>query len=169
MAKTAISFMKKAGEGYIKLWKAKVNGNSEVRQLWTDKRILVLDGFGYDQFNFPAGTYLFEKETGLIVPGDPPFNLKLKAILPKMKGYRKAEVVRDYGLLRLSQKDGKLIVTLKGKGVMAFLDYEYYHYLTMPTYMPENLAWKVKSGEDPVLFFWEKDLRGMVMPINIET
>lgn len=50
----------------------------------------------------------------------------------------------------------QLVVMLKGKGVKAFLDYEYYQYLTDRGY--SDYGWKVKSREDPILFYVGKEL-----------
>jgi len=94
--------------------------------------------------------------------------LKIAEILFEYEGYHKAEVVIDYGLLMLLKKHNDcLIVMLKGKGkdVKAFLDYEYYQYLTDRGY--GDYSWKVKGKEDPILFYVGKELAAVVMPYKV--
>lgn len=164
MAKKATSFMKAKEKGFIKIWKSR-GKYSTIRQAWTDGAILVMDG--HQEFNFPPGCYFYDGKTGLIEPRKKSDFPDLKEVIPKAKGYHKAEPVTDYNLLRLSKMyDSRLLVTLKGKGVMAFLDYEYYKYLTEGAYT--DFTWKVKSGQDPILFYLGKEKAAVVMPVRVE-
>lgn len=162
MAKKATSFMKAKEKGFIKVWKSSKYG---IRQAWTDGAMLVMDG--HQEFNFPPGHYYYDGHTGLIEPRKKSDFPNFKEVIPKLKGYHKAEVVTDYNLLRLLKKyDGGLIVMLKGKGVKAFLDYQYYKYLTEGDYT--EYSWKIKSGEDPILFYLGKEKAAVVMPVRVE-
>lgn len=160
MAKKAISFMKKEGRGFIKVWESRQKDCTTIRQAWTDGKILVMDG--HNEFNLDPGSYIYDAESGLIKSGKFP---KLKDIIPKMKGYHKTEAIYDDGLLRLSKEITRLLVTLKGNGVKAFLDHDYYQYFTEGAYA--DWTWKVKGGEDPILFYLGKELAGLVMPIKV--
>jgi hypothetical protein len=164
MAKKATSFMKAKEKGFIKVWKSR-DKYSTTRQAWTDGAILVMDG--HQEFNFPPGCYYYDGKTGLIEPRKKSDFPDFKEIIPKSKGYHKAEVITEYNLLKLLKKhDGRLIVILKGKGVKAFLDYEYYKYLLDDAYT--EYTWKVKDGEDPILFYMGKEKAAVVMPIRVE-
>jgi len=166
MAKKAISFMKKKEKGFIKIWKSRRKNTTFETEAWTDGAILVMNG--YREFNFPPGHYYYDGKTGLIQPRKKSDFPDFKGVIPKLKGYRKAEVVIDYGLLMLLKKhDDRLIVMLKGKGkdVKAFLDYEYYQYLTNRGY--GEYSWKVKGKEDPILFYVGKELAAVVMPYKV--
>lgn len=167
MAKKATSFMKKKGKGWIKIWKSRRKDSTFETEAWTDGAILVMNG--YREFNFPPGHYYYDGHTGLIQPRKKSDFPDFKAVIPKLKGYHKAEVVIDYGLLMLLKKhDDRLIVMLKGKGkdVKAFLDYEYYQYLTDRGY--REYGWKVKGKEEPILFYVGKELAAVVMPFRVE-
>ena len=123
---------------------------------------------GYREFNFPPGHYFYDGETGLIQPRKKSDFPNFKEVIPKSKGYHKAEIVTEYNLLKLLKGQSGLIVMLKGKGkdVKAFLDYEYYQYLTDRGY--GDYGWKVKSKEDPILFYVSKELAAVVMPFRVE-
>ena len=167
MAKKATSFMKKKGKGFIKIWKSRHKHTTFETEAWTDGAMLVMNG--YREFNFPPGHYYYDGETGLIQPRKKSDFPNFKAIIPKLKGYHKAEIVTEHNLLKLLKKyDGRLIVMLKGKGkdVKAFLDYEYYQYLTDRGY--SGYSWKVKGKEDPILFYVSKELAAVVMPFRVE-
>lgn len=167
MAKKATSFMKKKGKGFIKIWKSRRKHTTFETEAWTDGAMLVMNG--YREFNFPPGHYYYDGETGLIQPRKKSDFPNFKAIIPKLKGYHKAEIVTEHNLLKLLKKyDGRLIVMLKGKGkdVKAFLDYEYYQYLTDRGY--SGYGWKVKSKEEPILFYVSKELAAVVMPFRVE-
>jgi len=160
LAKKAISFMKKEGRGFIKVWESKQKHSTTIRQMWTEGHILVMDG--HNEFNLDPGSYIYDAESGLIKSGKFP---KLKEAIPKMKGYHKVEAVYDDGLLRLSKQEIRLLVTLKGNGVKALLNYDYYQYFTEGAYA--DWTWKVKGGEDAILFYLGKELAGVVMPIKV--
>ena len=155
--------MKAKRKGFIKVWKSR-DKYSTIRQAWTDGAMLVIDG--HQDFNFPPGHYFYDGQTGLIQPKKASDFPDLKSIIPKSKGYHKAEIVTDYNFLRLLKHNSRLLVTLKGKGVKAFLDYEYYQYLVENAYT--DITWKVKSGEDPILFYLGKEKAAVVMPVRIE-
>ena len=163
MAKKATSFMKAKEKGFIKVWKSR-DKYSTIRQAWTDGAMLVMDG--HQEFNFPPGHYFYDGKTGLIEPRKKSDFPNFKEVIPKAKGYHKAEVVTDYNFLRLLKMNNRLIVTLKGKGVKAFLDYEYYQYLMEGAYT--DIAWKVKSGQDPILFYQGKEKAAIIMPVRVE-
>jgi len=165
MAKKAISLMKKREKGWIKIWKSRRKHSTFETEAWTDGAILVMNGCR--EFNFPPGCYYYNGKTGLIEPRKKSDFPNFKEVIPKSKGYHKAEIVTEYNLLKLLKKyDGNLIVMLKGKGVKAFLDYEYYQYLTDRGY--GDYGWKVKSGQDPILFYVGKELAAVVMPYRVE-
>ncbi len=164
MAKKAISFMKKKEKGFIKIWKSKRKHTTFETEAWTDGAILVMNG--YREFNFPPGYYFYDGQTGLIEPRKKSDFPNFKEVIPKSKGYHKAEIVTEYNLLKLLKGQSGLIVMLKGKGVKAFLDYEYYQYLTDRGY--SDYGWKVKSREDPILFYVSKELAAVVMPFRVE-
>ncbi len=166
MAKKATSFMKKKGKGFIKIWKSRRKNTTFETEAWTDGAMLVMNG--YREFNFPPGHYYYDGETGLIQPRKKSDFPDFKAVIPKSKGYHKAEVVTEYNLLKLLKGQSGLIVMLKGKGkdVKAFLDYEYYQYLTDRGY--GDYGWKVKSKEDPILFYVGKEKAAVVMPYRVE-
>ena len=163
MAKKATSFMKAKEKGWIKVWKSR-DKYSTMRQAWTDGAMLVMDG--HQDFNFPPGYYFYDGKTGLIEPRKKSDFPSFKEVIPKSKGYHKAEPVTDYNLLRLLKHNSRLLVTLQGKGVKVFLDYEYYRYLTEEGYT--EYSWKVKSGEDPILFYLGKEKAAIVMPVRAQ-
>lgn len=162
MAKKATSFMKAKEKGWIKVWKSR-DKYSTVRQAWTDGAMLVMDG--HQDFNFPPGYYFYDGKTGLIEPRKKSDFPNFKETIPKAKGYHKAEPATDYNLLRLLKHNSRFLVTLKDKGVKAFLDYEYYQYLMEGVYT--DITWKVKSGEDPILFYLGKEKAAIVMPVKV--
>ena len=167
MAKKAISFMKKKERGWIKIWKSRRKNTTFETEAWTDGAILVMNGCR--EFNFPPGHYYYDGQTGLIQPKKKSDFPDFKAVIPKLKGYHKAEIATEYNLLKLLKKyDGRLIVMLKGKGkdVKAFLDYEYYQYLTDRGY--GDYGWKVKGKKDPILFYVRKEMAAVVMPFRVE-
>ena len=166
MAKKATSFMKKKEKGWIKIWKSRRKNTTFETEAWTDGAILVMNR--YREFNFPPGHYYYDGKTGLIEPRKKSDFPNFKEVIPKSKGYHKAEIVTEYNLLKLLKGHSGLIVMLKGKGkdVKAFLDYEYYQYLTDRGY--GDYSWKVKSKEDPILFYVGKELAAVVMPFRVE-
>jgi len=166
LAKKATSFMKKKGKGFIKIWKSRRKDTTFETEAWTDGAILVMNG--YREFNFPPGHYYYDGETGLIQPRKKSDFPDFKGVIPKLKGYHKAEIAVEYDLLKLLKGQSGLVVMLKGKGkdVKAFLDYEYYQYLTDRGY--GDYSWKVKSGKDPILFYVGKELAAVVMPFRVE-
>lgn len=166
MAKKATSFMKKKGKGWIKIWKSRRKNTTFETEAWTDGAMLVMNG--YREFNFPPGHYYYDGQTGLIQPRKKSDFPDFKAVIPKSKGYHKAEIVTEYNFLKLLKGQSGLIVMLKGKGkdVKAFLDYEYYQYLTDRGY--GDYGWKVKSRRDPILFYVRKELAAVVMPFGVE-
>ena len=163
MAKKATSFMKAKEKGWIKVWKSR-DKYSTMRQAWTDGAILVMDG--HQEFNFPSGCYFYDGKTGLIEPRKKSDFPDFKEVIPKTKGYHRAQEATEHNLLKLLKKHNGLIVTLKGKGVKAFLDYEYYKYLTEGAFT--EYTWKVKSGEDPILFYLGREKAAIVMPVRVE-
>ena len=163
MAKKATSFMKVKGKGFIKVWKSR-DEYSTIRQAWTDGAMLVMDG--HQDFNFPPGHYYYDGKTGLIEPRKKSDFPDFKEVIPKSKGYHKAEVVTDYNFLRLLKMNSRLLVTLKGKEAKAFLDYEYYQYLVESAYT--EITWKVKSGKDLILFYLGKEKAAIVVPVRVE-
>ena len=166
MAKKATSFMKKKGKGWIKIWKSRRKDTTFETEAWTDGAMLVMNG--YREFNFPPGHYFYNGQTGLIEPRKKSDFPDFKGVIPKSKGYHKAEIVMEYDLLKLLKGQSGLIVMLKGKGkdVKAFLDYDYYQYLTDRGY--GDYGWKVKSRRDPILFYVRKELAAVVMPFGVE-
>ncbi len=166
MAKKATSFMKKKGKGFIKIWKSRRKNITFDTEAWTDGAMLVMNG--YREFNFPPGHYYYDGKTGLIEPRKKSDFPNFKEVIPKSKGYHKAEIVTEYNFLKLLKGYSGLIVMLKGKGkgVKAFLDYEYYQYLTDRGY--GDYGWKVKGGQDPILFYVRKELAAVVMPFRVE-
>ena len=166
MAKKATSFMKKKEKGWIKIWKSRRKHTTFETEAWTDGAMLVMNG--YREFNFPPGHYYYDGKTGLIEPRKKSDFPDFKAVIPKSKGYHKAEIVTEYNFLKLLKGQSGLIVMLKGKGkdVKAFLDYEYYQYLTDRGY--GDYGWKVKSREDPILFYVGRELAAVVMPFRVE-
>ena len=159
MAKKAISFMKE--KGFIKVWNSRQKTGATTRQAWSDGRILVWDGLPWE-FDLPVGSYVYEPKGGIIKPGKIP---NLKSEIPKQTGYHRVEPVFEYNLLKLLKRDSFLLVTLKGKGVRAFLKYDYYQYITEKAY--QTVTWKVKSGHDPILFLIDKYICGAVMPYDL--
>jgi len=163
MAKKATSFMKAKEKGFIKVWKSR-DKYSTIRQAWTDGAMLVMNG--HQEFNFPPGYYFYDGKTGLIEPRKKSDFPDFKAVIPKSKGYHKAEIVTEYNLLKLLKGYDGMMVMLKGKGVRAFLRYDYYEYLTGESHT--DYTWKVKSGEDPILFYLGKEKAAVVMPVKVE-
>ena len=166
MAKKATSFMKKKGKGFIKIWKSRRKDTTFETEAWTDGAMLVMNG--YREFNFPPGHYYYDGKTGLIQPRKKSDFPNFKELIPKSKGYHKAVIVTEYNLLKLLKGYSGLVVMLKGKGkdLKAFLDYEYYQYLTDGGY--GDYSWKVKGKEDPILFYVKKELAAVVMPFRVE-
>jgi len=160
MAKKATSFMRE--RGFIKVWNSRQKKGG-TRQAWSDGRILVWDGLPWD-FDLPVGSYVYED--GIIKPGKIP---NFKELIPKQKGYHKADIVTDteYNLLRLLKRDSLLLVTLKAKGIKAYLRYDYYQYITEKSY--EAGIWKIKTKIDPILYLIDKSISVVVMPYKLHT
>lgn len=159
MVKKATSFMKKDGKGFIKVWKSKQNGHTIQKQIWATAHLLVLESFDFD---LPPGSYLYDTEAGLIKPGEIP---DLKRAIPKLRGYKKAQPVMEYNYLKLLQVDSCLLVTFKGRGVQAFVNYDYYQYLCQ---INAEYTWKVKAEDQAVLLYHGKSLAAVVMPRKLD-
>lgn len=168
--KKALSLMKKRNKGFIKIWKSRAKNMPTFRQVWSNGEVMVIDGFNED-FNLEPGSYIYDPTTGLIKPAEIP---DLLSVIPKLKGYHKAEAVRDNDYLVLL-KDTKTgwnqvknpLVTLKGNGVKAYVDFTYYQYL-LGCVLGESI-WKVKDGESVVLVYdpERKAVRAVVMPVKL--
>ena len=158
MTKKATTFMKEEGKGYVEIKRGKI--------VWFTARMMVMDGF--QDFNLPPGKYVYDKSDGMVKPHSDGSFPDWRAVIPKRKGYHKAEVETEYNMLKVLMREYKRspVVILKAKGVRVFLNYGYYDYLTSQGY--GEALWKVKDKESPVLFFQGKQLSALVMPVRIE-
>jgi len=158
MAKKATSFMKEAEKGWIEVRKSKT--------LWTNGQILVMDGYSSEFGGLGCGKYSYDVSANLIKPVKASEFPKVRDVIPKRRGYHKAEPVTEFDMLKLLKRSYRsdLIVILKGKGVRAFLNYKYYQYLTEKFC---DYTWKVKGAEEPILFYYGKTLVAVVMPVRI--
>ena len=66
MAKKAISFMKEQGEGWVQVRKVKTVAGKIDKVVWTTRTMIVMNSYG--EFNLPAGKYIFDNATKMIVP-----------------------------------------------------------------------------------------------------
>ena len=168
MAKKVTSFMKEQGKGYLKIWEAREKDAIRQRDLWTDGTVIFFDTY---DFSLPKGCYQYQSGNFIrIKQKEMP---DIKGVIPSQRGYRVAEIPLDnYGYLSILTPlyGGKSLIKLTAKtkkSLYVYIRYDFFEYLNTKVVL-DWCEFKIKSPEDPVLVFYEKELKAVIMPVKIE-
>jgi len=176
MPKKATSILKSKGRGYIKLWTSKRNNSILYRDLWTDLSSIFFDTGEFS--DLPSGCY--EYKNGNIIPIKHKDMPDIKGVIPSQKGYKIAELqiatdgnqkyIQVFVALYSNDHLSKLI-KLRAKtkrNLECYIRYEYFEYLKSKVV---DLSWcqfKIKDPQEPVLVFYERELKALIMPVKIK-
>jgi len=174
MAKKPTRFMKEQGRGYLRIWHVRTKEELKYRTLWTDGRVIFFDTHDHDFVDLPVGCYRYQ--SGNFIKIKQKEMPDIRGVIPSQKGYRTAELPfldikgNVYLQVLIPSRSGNSLIKLTAKtkkSLYTYIRYDFFEYLNTKIVL-DWCEFKIKSPEDPVLVFYEKELKAVIMPVKIE-